>query len=173
MDILKASIDWAKAELFSTPFFILFGVAFIGASFGFWQLAKTDMAKAYIVPTLVAGTLLVIIGLGLFFTNKSRITQFEKDYKADASAFVTAELARTESTLTEYKNVVFTAIPFIIAICALVIFFVDKPVWRASMITSIAMLIVIMLIDGTAHARIEAYQKQLESVDKMSDEVKK
>ena len=29
MDILKASTDWAKAELFSTPFFILFGVLFM------------------------------------------------------------------------------------------------------------------------------------------------
>tara|TARA_Y100001933_G_C19004609_1_gene566023 strand:+ start:1773 stop:1877 length:105 start_codon:yes stop_codon:yes gene_type:complete len=30
------------------------------------------------------------------------------------------------------------------------------------MITTIAMLVVILLIDGTAHARIEAYKKQLE-----------
>lgn len=165
MDILKAATDWAKAELFSTPFFILFGVIFMAASLGFWQLGKTDMAKAYIVPTLVAGALLMIIGLGLFFTNKSRITQFETAYNTDASAFVASELERAESTLKEYKNVVFTAIPIIIAACALVLLFINTPIWRASMIIIIAMLVVILLIDGTAHARIDAYHKQLLSIE--------
>lgn len=165
MDILKAATDWAKAELFSTPFFILFGVVFMAASMGFWQLGKTEMAKAYIIPTLVAGALLTIIGLGLFFTNKSRITQFETAYNRNASDFVASEIERAESTLKEYQNVVFTAIPIIIAACALVLLFANGPGWRASMITTIAMLVVILLIDGTAHARIDAYHKQLLSVE--------
>ena len=166
MDILKAATDWAKAEVFSTSFFIVFGILFVLASIGFWQLGKTDMARAYIIPTLVAGALLLTIGFGLFFTNKSRITQFEKAYNQDASAFVKSELARAESTIKEYKTIVFTAIPLIIAACALVIVFVNTPGWRASMITTIAMLVVILLIDGTARARIEAYNEQLLSVEK-------
>ncbi len=166
MDILKTATDWAKAELFSTPFFILFGVFFILASIGFWQLGKTDMAKAYIIPTLVAGALLMTIGFGLFFTNKSRITQFETAYNSDASAFVESEIARAESTLKEYKIIVFTVIPLIIAACSFVILFIDKPIWRASLITTIAMLVVILLIDGTAYARIDAYNEQLLLVEK-------
>lgn len=161
MDILKASTDWAKAELVSTPFFVLAGLAFLAISLGFWQMGKTDLAKAYIIPTLVAGTLLVIIGLGLFFTNKARLTQFETAYKENPLTFVDAELARAEATLKEYKNVVFTGIPIIIAICAAVLFFVNAPIWRASMITSIAMLAVILFIDGLAHASIDAYNQQL------------
>ena len=161
MDILKSATEWARAELFSTPFFILFGIIFLGASIGFWQLGKTDLAKAYVVPTLVAGVLLIILGLGLFFTNKSRITQFEQDYKANVPAFVASELERTEATLKEYKNIVFTAIPFIIVACALVLFFVNSPAWRTSMITTIAVLVVILFIDGTASARIDDYRKDL------------
>ncbi|MAU15450.1 MAG: hypothetical protein CMH46_07915 [Muricauda sp.] len=161
MDILKAATDWAKAELFSTPFFMLFGVAFLVASLGFWQLGKTEMARAYIIPTLVAGALLLIIGLGLFFTNKARIPQFEKAYRTDVAAFVASERERTEATLKEYNTVVFTATPIIIAICALVLLFVSTPIWRASMITTIAMLVVILLVDGTAHARMDAYNKEL------------
>ncbi len=65
METLKAATDWVKAELFSTPFFILFGLVFMAVSLGFWKLGKTDMARAYIIPTLVAGVLLLIIGLGL------------------------------------------------------------------------------------------------------------
>lgn len=166
MDILKAATDWAKAELFSTPFFILFGVLFILASVGFWQLGKTEMAKAYIIPTLIAGALLMTIGLGLFFTNKSRITQFETAYNKDASAFVKSELERAEATLKEYRTIVFKIIPIIIAVCAIIIVFIDKPIWRASMITIIAMMVVILLIDGTAHARIDNYNQQLLLVEK-------
>lgn len=165
MDILKTATDWAKAELVSTPFFILFGVIFMAASLGFWQLGKTEIAKAYIIPTLVAGSLLIIIGLGLFFTNKARVTQFETAYNTDASAFVASELERTEATLKEYKNVVFTAVPLIIIACALGIMFLNTPIWRASFITAIAMLVVILLIDGTASARVDAYNKQLLSVE--------
>ena len=161
MDILKAATEWAKAELFSTPFFILFGVLFIAASIGFWQLGKTDMARAYIIPTLVAGALLTIIGLGLFFTNKSRITQFETAYNSDPTAFVASELVRAEATLKEYQTIVFTAIPIIIIVCAIGILFLHAPIWRASLITTIAMLVVILLIDGTAHARIDGYHQQL------------
>lgn len=165
MDILKTAIEWAKAELFSTPFFILFGLVFLAASIGFWQLGKTDIARAYIIPTLVAGILLMTVGLGLFFTNKARINDFEKAYQADSAAFVKTEIVRAEATLKEYKNVVFTAIPLIIAACAIGIMFFNAPIWRASLITTIAMLVVILLVDGTAYGRMDAYHKELKSVE--------
>ena len=166
MDILKLSTEWAKAEVFSTRFFIIFALLFLIASIGFWQLGKTELAKAYIIPTLVAGALLLTIGLGLFYTNKSRITEFETAYNSDTPAFIQSEFERIEDTLKEYKTIVFTIIPLIIATCALIIVFVNRPIWRASMITTIAMMIVILLIDGTASARIKAYKKQLELVSK-------
>lgn len=166
MDIIKASTDWARSELFSTPFFILFGIGFLIASFGFWQLGKTEMARAYIIPTLIAGTLLIIIGLGLFFTNKSRLANFPIEYQKDASAFIESELDRTVATLKEYDNIVFKAIPIIIIICCLIILFMDKSIWRASAITAISMLITILLIDGTASARVENYNQELISIEK-------
>lgn len=165
MEILKIATDWAKAEVFSTSFFILFGIGFVAASIGFWQLGKTDLAKAYIIPILVAGVLLLTIGLGLFFTNISRISSFESEYNQDASAFVKSEIVRVDNTLNEYKTVVFKVVPLIIIVAALIIIFINIPTWRAIGITTIAMLIVILLIDGTAHARIESYKKQLELVE--------
>jgi len=171
MEILKLATEWAKAEVFSTRFFIFFAILFFIASIGFWQLGKTDIARAYIIPTSVAGVLLLTIGLGLFFTNKSRITEFETAYNSDAQAFVESEIARAERTLKEYKTVVFKAIPIIIIVAALLIIFINTPTWRAICITTIAMMIVILLVDGTAHARIEAYNKQLELVNKKGSNV--
>ncbi|AFM05300.1 hypothetical protein Fleli_2953 [Bernardetia litoralis DSM 6794] len=165
MEILKLATEWAKAEVFSTRFFILFAIIFFIASLGFWQLGKTDIARAYIIPTLVAGVLLLTIGIGLVYTNTSRITAFETAYKKDVSAFVKSEIVRAESTLKEYQTVVFKIIPTIIIVAALLIIFINTPTWRAISITTIAMMVVILLIDGTAQARIDAYYKKLKLVD--------
>ncbi|GAL76010.1 hypothetical protein JCM19275_2142 [Nonlabens ulvanivorans] len=126
MDILKLATEWAKSEVFSTRFFILFGLLFIIASIGFWQLGKTDLARSYIIPTLVAGIMLLTIGIGLFYTNKSRITQFEKAYNENATAFIQSELDRTEKTLKEYDTIVFKAIPLIIIAAALILLFINS-----------------------------------------------
>lgn len=161
MELLNLSTEWAESEVFSTRFFILFAIVFFIASLGFWQLGKTDLAKAYIIPTSVAAILLLIVGLGLFYTNKSRIKHFNEDY--NSISFYESEIKRTESTLKEYK-VVFKVIPLLIIIAALLILFFDSTTIRAISITTIAMLIIVLLIDGTAHSRIESYNKSLKEL---------
>ena len=165
MELLKLATEWAKAEVFSTRFFILFAILFLIASIGFWKFGVTDLAKAYIIPTLVAGLLLMTIGLGLFYTNKTRITQFEKAFSANTNAFYQSEIERTEATLKEY-TIVFKVIPILIIIAALLILFINTPLWRAISITTIAMLVIILLVDGTAYSRIETYHKHLELLNK-------
>ena len=171
MNVLKLAIEWAKAEVFSTRFFIFFAIGFLIASIGFWQIGKTELAKAYTIPTLVAGLLLMTIGLGLSYTNKSRIKQFEKEFNADATSFYQSEIKRSEGTLKEY-TIVFKAIPILIIIAAALILLINTPTWRAISITTIAMLSVIILVDGTAHSRIENYYKELKLLD-VKDEMKK
>ena len=161
MEIVKTATEWAKAEVFSSRFFILFGIMFLLATIGFWYLGKTEMAKAYIIPTLVAGGLLLAVGLGIYFTNKSRLTGFETANNNDPTAFVESEITRTEKSMGEFRTIVFKIIPFIIVAAGLLIVLVDKPLWRAIAITTIAMLVVILCIDSNANARIEAYHEQL------------
>lgn len=161
MEILKTAIDWAKAEVFSSQFFILFGLLFVLATIGFWQLGKTELAKAFIIPTLVAGILLLVIGLGIFFTNKSRVISFATAYNNDKAAFVEAEIIRSKKTMNEYQTIVFKVIPLIIVVAALLIIFIDKPYWRAISITTIAMMVILLLVDVNANARIEDYNQQL------------
>ena len=164
MELLKLATEWARAEVFSTRYFIFFAIGFLIASIGFWQLGKTELAKAYIIPTFVAGILLLIIGSGLNYTNIQRVKQFEKDFKTDASAFYQTEIVRSKDTLKEY-SIVLKVIPILIIIAALLILFVNTPTWRAISITSIAMLVIILLVDGTAHSRIEKYHKELKLMD--------
>ena len=164
MDLLSLSTEWAESEVFSTRFFILFAILFFITSLGFWQLGKTDLAKAYIIPTSVAAILLLIVGLGLFYTNKSRIKQFKEDYNSNSISFYESEIKRTENTLKEYQ-VVFRVIPLLIIVAALLILFFNSATIRAVSITTIAMLIIVLLIDGTAHSRIESYNKSLKELN--------
>ena len=134
---------------------------FVLASIGFWQLGKTAVAKAYIYPMLVAGVLLLTVGVGIYYANKSRVSSFVIAYNNDASAFVKSEIVRTEKSIGEYRTIVFKIIPIIIIVAALLIVFIDKPIWRAISITTIAMMLVILLVDSNANARIQAYKKEL------------
>ena len=144
MDLLSLSTEWAESEVFSTMFFILFAILFFITSLGFWQLGKTDLAKAYIIPTSVAAILLLIIGLGLFYTNKSRIKQFNEEYNSNSISFYESEIKRTEATLKEYK-VVFNVIPILIIVAALLFLFFDLTTIRAISITTIATLIIVFI----------------------------
>ncbi|MEM7179784.1 MAG: hypothetical protein AAF518_02650 [Spirochaetota bacterium] len=166
MEIVTIATEWAKAEVFSSKFFILFGILFISASIGFWQWGKTDVAKAFIYPTLVCGILLLAVGSGILIANRARVTGFVTAYKADPAAFVKSEITRTEKSKGEFRTIVFKIIPLIITAAALLIILTNAPIWRAISITTIAMLVVILFVDSNANARIESYQNQLKVVDK-------
>ena len=161
MDILKTATDWTKAEMFSSTFFIGFGLAFLSASFFFWYLGKTDVAKAYVVPTLIAGTLLLILGVGIFYQSYSRVTIFAEAYNADAVGFVASQLENANRVLRDYQMAVYRVMPLAIAVSAVLFLFFSSPIWRASLVTIIAMLVVILLVDTNANARLEEYRARL------------
>lgn len=161
MDALRLATDWAKAESLSSAFFALFGIGFFIAAYCFWHFGKTDTAKAYLIPLCVAGTLLVILGVGLVISNQWRLAGFADGFAADQPAFIAAEIARAETTIKGYNNAIFRVLPGLVLISALALFFVRSPIWQASMIALIAMVAVIMIIDTNATARLSAYQQSL------------
>ncbi len=161
MDILKTATDWTKAEMYSSVFFIVFGVLFVAAGVGFWQLGKTEIARAYAIPTCIAGTLLLIIGLGIFFPSMARITHFPALYDADPSVFIADQIERAGMILGQYHIAIFRVIPIVVALCAILMPIMATPVWRAGTIVTIAMMAVILMIDTNANARLEIYRAEL------------
>ncbi|MCT4580380.1 MAG: hypothetical protein N4A35_03100 [Flavobacteriales bacterium] len=162
MTILKTSIEWAKDEIFSSWVFILFGLLFLIASIGFWQLGKTEIAKAFIAPMLIAGSILLVAGVSFYFSNKSRLINFETAYQTNPVAFVNTEIEHTEKTMRAYEKIAFKVFPIIIGIGALILVFIDSSTWRAIIMTILGLLMLILLIDSHAHARLKAYHKQLQ-----------
>lgn len=163
MDILKASTDWAKAELWSNGFFALFGVVFLVASLLFWSRGETDMAKAFVLPMFVAGVLMLILGGGLFYGTWKSLTGFAPAIAEDGAGFVASEIERVDRTMAQYGTAVFKVMPLMIAAAALLVVFVHSPGLRGAFVTSIVFLGLIMLIDSIANARLEVYKAALVS----------
>jgi ABC-2 type transport system permease protein len=159
-DILKLSIDWAKAEVFSAKISLLLSILLFLAALGFWQLGKTAMAKSFVWPLFVAGVLILAVSAGLYFSNKPRITQFETAYNMNSKAFVQTETERTAKSQHDL-GLVFKVLPLIIIAAALLIVFVNTPLWRAIGITTIALMTTLMFIDSNTGARNTAYHQQL------------
>ena len=162
MEIVKAAINWAKAEIISSIFFMLFGVTYLLTAIGFWQLGNTPLTKALIIPTLTAGVLLLSAGISFYFSNKARLTSFETEYKTNASALIKSEIARTEKTINTYENVALKVFPAVVVTAALVAIFITTPIVKAISIAIIAFLSAIILLDSEALKRIKIYHRQLQ-----------
>lgn len=152
--------NWA--DVLSSASFIPFGVAFLFASLRFWLLGKTGVARADVLATLVADTLVLIIGFGILLASQTRVTSLAAAYYCDATPFVASEIAHAYKVLNEYRITVFRVIPTIVAVCAVLIMALEASVWRASLITTIAMMTVILLIGTNVTARLETYRAKLQ-----------
>lgn len=74
MEILKAANDWAKAEVVSSMFFMLFGIVYLLGALVLWKWGSSALTKALVIPILIAGGLLLSAGVSFYLSNKGRLT---------------------------------------------------------------------------------------------------
>ena len=74
--------------MLSNSVFILYGAPFLAASFAFRQVGRTDMARAYVIPMLVAGVLLLILGRGQPYGTWRTLAAFGRAVAQDGPSFV-------------------------------------------------------------------------------------
>ncbi|AJW62089.1 hypothetical protein OZ664_05860 [Elizabethkingia sp. HX WHF] len=160
MDILKLSTEWAKAELVSAKIVWLFSLVILLSAGGFSLWGKTIMAKAFIIPLIVSGVLLIAVGTGLYAANKPRLAQFEKDYKSNTANFLEKEINRTMKSDHDFK-MVFIILPAIAIIAAILLMLFPTPNWRAASITTILLVTFLMGVDSNTSARNNVYLQQL------------
>lgn len=67
--------------------------------------------------------------------------------------------------MNTYQNVAMKVFPGIIAVAALLLIFIERPTWRAILITVIAFFLVMVWIDSNALARISKYHEKLTLVE--------
>ena len=161
MEVIKAASEWAKAEMVSAIIFMLVGTSYMATSLGLWQWANSTLAKALIVPLLVAGALLLGAGISFYLSNKTKLSTFETVYKANPSEWLSSEMARTEKTINTYQNVALKVFPGVILLAVLVFIFVPIPLVRAISIALIAFLAALVLLDSQALKRMNTYHDHL------------
>ena len=162
MDILKTAHEWAKVELVTTKIFMLSGIVFIAIGTGFWLLGKSDVARSFIWPQIVVGVLLLSVGVGLHVAYLNRMNGYLDAFNKDVLSFVQSEIDYANKTIASYEGTVFKVIPLIVAVASILIVFIHQPIWRAICISTIAMMTVIMTIDGTANVWMKEYKQQME-----------
>lgn len=170
MEIIKAATEWAKAEIVSSIFFMLFGLAYTLGSLGFWKFGNTPLTKALFIPLLIAGGLLLSAGISFYLSNKSILANFEKEYNENAAALIDSEINRTKSTMKSYENIALKVFPAIIIIMVIVFILISNPMIRAFSVSIIAFLFVLVLLDSQALKRIKTYHHQLEIVKEQLEE---
>ena len=74
--------------MLSNSVFILYGAPFLAASFAFWQVGRTDMARAYVIPILVAGVLLLILSGGQLCGTWNTLAAFGRAVAQGGPSFV-------------------------------------------------------------------------------------
>jgi ABC-2 type transport system permease protein len=160
MELLKLSIEWAKAEIFSAKIVWLFSIITLvsATGFGFW--GKTPTAKAFVIPLIVAGIFLVSVGIGLYAVNYPRISQFEKDHNRNAKAFLAKEISRSADSQGQLK-IVFRILPAIGIVAAILLMIFPSPYWRAITVTIILLTSFLMAVDSNTEARNDAYHDKL------------
>jgi ABC-2 type transport system permease protein len=160
MDVIKFSIDWVKAELFSAKIIWLFSVIVLLSAAGFAYWWKTTTARAFIIPLVVSGVMLASAGVGLYVANKPRLTKFPKEYQLNANEFIKREIERTSKSREDFV-LVFKILPSIIIVSAVILMIFPSANWRATTITIILTAAFLMAIDSNTAARNAAYRLQL------------
>ena len=165
MDILKIATDWAKIELTSNSVFVLASVIFLSVSFFLQICARASHFSTYSLPFVIAAILLLILGAGLLFSTWQHSTNLEFQFQQDMTLFIQAELTRAEKTISQYKlavNVIFPALG-LISFFILLVFQNDQV--RASAITSVIVLLILITVDTAAKERLVKYTKDLAMPD--------
>jgi len=165
MEIIKTATEFAKAEIVSSIIFMFFGITYLLGSLGLWKFGQTSFTKALVIPILIAGVLLLCAGISFYLSNKSRIDNFEIEYKKNPNELINSEIVRTASTIKTYETVALKVFPIIIIIAGIIFWFTSNPIVRAICIALIAFLFVLVLLDSQALKRMKAYNQQLELVD--------
>jgi ABC-2 type transport system permease protein len=160
MDIIKTSTDWARAELYSAKIVWLFSLITILTAVAFSYWGKTQTAKAFVIPLVVAGIFLISVGIGLYMANKPRIEQFEKEFNSNPKEFVLKEIQRTAKSQKELA-LVFKILPAIIIVAAFILIFFPAPYCRTICITIILAMAFLMMVDSNTDARNSDYHLQL------------
>ena len=114
------------------------------------------MAHAYIIPLLVTGLLLMILGSGLVVPNYFRLSNLPDTFQANATIFIANELACVDK-----NNARFVIFQTIIIVCIVILMIMRTTIWQDSAISVISMLAILLFVYSNANARFGTYKAGL------------
>jgi len=95
-DFIQHTPHWTRGEIFEGSMIALFGVLLLVCSLLCRTVGNTPHARALIVPLAIVGVLLAAAGTYMYFSNQTRLTEYQEAFEKNEQAFVQSEKKRVE-----------------------------------------------------------------------------
>ncbi|TDQ25753.1 hypothetical protein [Tenacibaculum caenipelagi] len=94
--MIKQTLNWYEGEIFEAKFILAFGIAIVIIAFLFRYFGNTPYAKALLIPLLVAGLIISLIGSLMLMSNQRKMETVEQNFMNDNEQFAKSEKQRVE-----------------------------------------------------------------------------
>ena len=158
--MLQNTIDWYGGEILEAKFFIAFGVFLLCSTVLLYIYGNPSSAKALIIPLIVIGILIALLGFGGVYSNSHKIVEVEQSFKQNQKEFVEAEISRVEG-LNYYRplSIAISLLCFLFAIG--ILYFVKNIQWQAIAIALILFGSAFTTVNYFANERTITYYNKL------------
>ena len=162
--IIEDTIRWTRGEIVECWSLAILGACFVGLALLYWKTSTSEQTRALIWPFLVAGGLLLVLGIIGIFLNHARLVSFQAGFDANPVAFAAAEKLRVEGFLSVYQYTLATA--SLLLACGLGLFWLrHTPVSRGISLALVVVGLGILVVDHLSEANAHRYYAALVAQD--------
>lgn len=160
MNIIEHSIAWAKGEQFEGMCIAVGGILSIVLAILLWKFGTTINAKSLVIPTLVFGLLLTLMGGFMIYSNGQRQHDFQQSYEKNSIEFTQQEKMRVEDFQFMYPtSLAISVVCFLTTLIAFV--WSNNPNFQAIGIVLSVFGLSLIIIDFFSKERAAIYYEQI------------
>ena len=160
MNFLQHTLDWYNGEAFEASLIGIFGVIVLIVALLFWKLGFTPNAKYLVIPLVVFGLLLSIMGTIGFISNKNKLTELKRTEIINEIEFIQSEAERVEGFQWLYTfTIILAAVSFFLAVCFFI--FSNSKQLQAIGIVIILLGLTGLVIDYFSKERADFYYNKI------------
>ncbi|MGV1793612.1 hypothetical protein [Rhizobium sp. A37_96] len=162
MTNLDMAVAWANAEILQGKVMVGLGAIFIVSTVAtLWFYS--DLTRGFLVPAVLIALSLCAYGGSMIPSRAAQIAQFQRDFRADPSAFITTEKSRAAalSKSLDRNKVIWIAI---LIGSSIGLWLLSGATWRTFAAGFMLASACALIIDTALEQRSTSYHKQLMSL---------
>lgn len=166
IDLIKQTSEWAMTDALQGKLMLAFGLVLAIAAF-FILKGESPILKGMLIPMALVTLISLSYGGFLTFSRPNHAPKTAEIAKTSVADAVTQELEKARRDNQNY-TMIKRVWPAIIAVCALLLFFISKDYYQGLLIGFIGLGFYGMLVDSMLHHNLKPY---LETLIKLNETV--